>query len=236
MLDRRRLHQVRGRPLERTRDAVVERQLDQADGVDHDAGGVRGVPHLKLELRIQRHITKGATLQANVRPLAVGQPRNVIRRSDVNILGTHVVIDLRRDSIRLRDLLRLETLTLQHVQEVRVAANVQLIRALEVNTTILEQRGEHAVRNRRANLALDVVANDRQASLLKALRPIRLARNEDGDVVDEGNAGGKSLLDVPLRCLLRTDREVRNDHIGLGVFEDLDDVGSLAWRLRDDLR
>ena len=37
VLDGRRLHQVRRRVVERARDAVVERQLDQPDGVDDDA-------------------------------------------------------------------------------------------------------------------------------------------------------------------------------------------------------
>ena len=235
MLDRRGLHQVRGRPLERTRDAVVERQLDQAHGVDHDAGRVGGVPHLELDLGRQGHVTEGAALEADVRPLAVGEPRHVIRRADVDVFGAHVVRDLRRDGVRLRDLLRLEALALEHVQEVGVTADVQLVRALELHAAVFVERRERAVHDRRADLALDVVADDRQTGLLEALGPIGLAGDEDRDVVDEGDAGGQRLLDVPLRGLLGTDREVGDEDVGLRVLQQLDDVAGLARRLLDDL-
>src|ERR671933_537390 len=49
-LPRRRLHQVRARAFERAGNPVVQRELGEAHGVDHDAGGVRGVPNLELEL------------------------------------------------------------------------------------------------------------------------------------------------------------------------------------------
>src|ERR671911_1154582 len=49
-LDRRRFHEVRARPDQRTGDATIQRELRAADGVDHDAGGVGAVPHLELEL------------------------------------------------------------------------------------------------------------------------------------------------------------------------------------------
>ena len=215
---------------------MVERQLDQAHGVDHDAGRVGGIPHLELDLSGQRHIAEGATLEADVRPLAVGQPRHMIRRSDVHVVGAHLVRDLRGDGVRLRDLLRLEALALEHVQEVGVAADVQLVRALELHAAVFVQRREGAVHDRCADLALDVVTDDRQASLLEALGPVRLAGDEDGDVVDEGDAGGESLLDVPLRGLLGAHRQVGDENVGLRILQQLDDVSSLARCLLDDLR
>src|SRR5262245_48075044 len=49
------LHEIRARPLQRATDALVERELAHADGVDHDPGGVGRVPDLELQLHVQRH-------------------------------------------------------------------------------------------------------------------------------------------------------------------------------------
>src|SRR4051794_2472826 len=158
---RGRLHEVRARRDERTGDAVVERELREADGVDDDAGRVRRVPHLELQLDIQRHVAERGALHADVGPLAVGQPGHVVRRPDVDVALAEVVVEHRRDRVRLRDLLRLETLALEHVQEVRVAADVQLHRLVEMHAALAEERRQHAVRDRGADLRLDVVADDR---------------------------------------------------------------------------
>src|SRR5215204_1048000 len=66
---RRGLHQVRARALECAGDVVVQRELRQADGVDDDAGRVRRVPHLELELDVEGHVTEGRALHADVGPL-----------------------------------------------------------------------------------------------------------------------------------------------------------------------
>ena len=57
---------------------------------------------------------------------------------------------------------------LEHVEEVGVAADVQLHRLVEVDAALAEEAREHAVRDRGADLRLDVVADDRQALLLEA--------------------------------------------------------------------
>jgi hypothetical protein len=51
-------------------DALVQRQLAAAHGVDHDPGRAGRVPHLELELEIQRHVAEGLALDADVGPLA----------------------------------------------------------------------------------------------------------------------------------------------------------------------
>src|SRR3954471_17413730 len=55
---RGRLHQVRARLDERAGDTLVQRELREADGVDDDAGRVRRVPHLELELHVERHVAE----------------------------------------------------------------------------------------------------------------------------------------------------------------------------------
>ena len=91
------------------------------------------------------------------------------------------------------------------------------------------------MRDRRADLRLDVVADDRQALLLEAAVPVVLAGDEDRHAVDERDAGLEALLGVPLRRGLGADGEVADDDVGLRVPEDPDDVVCLARRLLDDL-
>src|SRR3954468_16487753 len=191
---RGRLHEVRARRDERAGDALVQCELREPDGVDDDAGRVRRVPHLELQLDVQRHVAERRALHADVGPLAIGQPRHVVGRSHVHVLLTEVVVEHRRYGVRLRDLLRLEALALEHVEEVRVAADVQLHRLVEMHAALAEERGQDAVRDRRAHLRLDVVADDRHAGLLEAPLPVRLAREEDGHAVDHRAAGFENLL------------------------------------------
>ncbi len=159
----------------------------------------------------------------------------MVARADVDVVGVHLVVEHRRDGVGLRDLLRLQPLALEHVQEVGVAAEVQLVGPVEADAAIHEQAGQDAVADRRADLALDVVADDRQALLGEAALPVRLAADEDRDRVDEADAGLERLLDVPLRRLLGTDRQVRDHDVDLALLEDADDVGRRAGRLLDDL-
>ena len=138
-----------------------------------------------LSSALQRHVAEGLALEPDVRPLAVGQPRHVVRRADVDVVGGQLVADDRGDGVGLGDLLGLQALALEHVVEVHVAADVELRRALQLDAAVAEQAGERAVDDRRADLGLDVVADDRQPGLLEAVVPVVLAGDEDRDAVDE---------------------------------------------------
>src|SRR5919201_4781813 len=64
------LHQIARGAIELPADPVVERQLHDPHRVDHDPGRVGRIPHLELELDVQRHVTERAALEADVGPLA----------------------------------------------------------------------------------------------------------------------------------------------------------------------
>ena len=83
--------------------------------------------------------------------------------------AAEVVVERRLDRVRLRDL-DLEPLALEHVHEVRIAAEVELEGAVELDAALAVERRQHPVRDRRAHLRLDVVADDREAGLLEPLR------------------------------------------------------------------
>ena len=78
---------------------------------------------------------------------------------------------LRGDRLGLGDLLRLQPLALEHVLEVHVAADVELVGAVQHDAAVLEQLGQHPVGDGGADLRLDVVADDRHAGVLELLPP-----------------------------------------------------------------
>ena len=61
--------------------------------------------------------------------------------------------------------LALQPFALKHVHEVGVATEVELVGAVDANTSVFEQAGEHAVGDGCPNLALDVVADNGNAAL-----------------------------------------------------------------------
>jgi hypothetical protein len=78
--------------------------------------------------------------------------------------------------------------------------------------------------DRRADLTLDVVADDRKAAQAEALGPFRARSNEDRDAIDEGAAGLERLQRIPLGRLLRADRQIADDHVSGRVAKDGGDV------------
>src|SRR4029450_4484922 len=83
----RRLHEVRGGGQQPALEAAIERDLAAPDGVDDHAGRVRRVPHLELELDVDRLIAEALALEADVRPLAVLEPRDVVAGAAVHAGG-----------------------------------------------------------------------------------------------------------------------------------------------------
>ena len=92
------------------------------------------------------------------------------------------------------------------------------------------------MRDRRADLGLDVVADDREAALLELLLEVTALGDEDRHAVHHRAAGVQDLFGVPLRRLLRTDREEADDDVRSGLLENADDVVGVAGSLLDDLR
>ena len=106
---------------------------------------------------------------------------------------------------------------LEHVLEVHVAAEVQLVRVVEGEAAVLEEPGEDAVDDGRADLALDVVADDGHAGVAELAGPLGVRGDEDGDGVDEGDAGVEAGLGVVALGLLGADRQVGDQDVGLGL-------------------
>lgn len=80
----------------------------------------------------------------------------------------------------------------------------------------------------RADLALDVVADDRHAGVGELLGPHRVRGDEHRQRVDERHTGVDGALGVELVGLLRTHRQVGHQHVDLGLLERLDHVDRLG--------
>ena len=214
---------------------AVERNLRRAHGVDHNTGGIRGIPHLKLVFQIQRHIAERGAFKTHEGELAVVKPSHVIGRADMHVVRIHLVRHHGSDGAGLGDLLGFQAGTLQHVHEVHVAADVKLVRTIQTHAAILEQTGQHAVRDGGADLRLDIVADDRHTSVTELLRPLRIGGDEHRQAVHERTASVHSGLSVSLVRLLGTNRQVGNQHVDLLVTQHLRHIHRLGVRLRNHL-
>src|SRR3954447_8985632 len=200
---RRRFHEVARRARQCAADTAIHRQLRAPHRIDHHTGGVRRVPYFKPDLRTQRHTAKRGALEADEGELAVGKPWHMIAGADVNVVCFKRHIELAGNSLRLGYLFRGQSLPLQHIFEIGIAADVELVGSVEPHAAFAEQIGEDAVQDRRADLALDVIPDDRKAGLFEAAPPRRIGGDEDGDAVDEAAASVDRLPGVPFGCLLR---------------------------------
>ena len=108
-----------------------------------------------------------------------------------------LLIELARQRVGLRPLLRLEPLAFQHIPEVAVAAKIQLVGAVDANPPFPEQIGQHAMNNGGSDLTFDIVADERQPALLKPAAPCRVLGNKNRDAVDQRAARRQRLLGVP---------------------------------------
>src|SRR5690606_26328414 len=79
---RRGLHEVGGGGQQGAADAAVQGDPRRADRVNDDARRVRRVPHLELVLQVERDVAEGLALEADVGPLAVVEPLDVVAGAD----------------------------------------------------------------------------------------------------------------------------------------------------------
>ena len=103
------------------------------------------------------------------------------------------------------------------------------------HAAVLEQAGEDAVDDGGADLALDVVADDRQPGGLELGRPLRVGGDEHRDGVHERDAGIEAGLCVVLLRLLGAHGQVGDEDVGPGLPQRRGDVDGLGRRLLDHL-
>src|SRR3954471_21011099 len=181
----RRLHEIAGRPYQCTCNPTVHRHFRAAYRIDNNASGIRRVPDVQLQLGAKRHTAKRRAFEADIGHLSIRQPRHMIARTDMNIVGLHGYLELTGHRLGLGDLLRFQPLALEHVFEVGISAKIKLVRAVEPDSPAAKQIGQHAMHNGGSNLALDVVTQEGKAGPLEAGTPFGIGCDENGYAVDE---------------------------------------------------
>ena len=165
-----------------------------------------------LSSGVQRGVAEGAALQADVGPLAVVEPRHVVRRADVHVAPcaiscgicevTDWVLEIFFDTRRLRS-----SMFMKSMLPPKLSWYVRSSSTPRSSNSFASTRCTMVAPTWR----LDVVADDRQAGVGELLRPLRVGGDEDRQRVDEGAAGVDRGLGVELVGLLRADRQVGDD-------------------------
>ena len=92
----------------------------------------------------------------------------------MRLLVREFIVQLARDRLRLGNFFRLQAITFQHVQEIGVAAEIELVSAIHTHATLAKKIRENAMSDGRADLGFYVVADNREPARLKSLLPVRL--------------------------------------------------------------
>src|SRR3984957_5358137 len=106
--------------------------------------------------------------------------------------------------LRLGDLLRLQALALQHVLEIHISTEVELVRTAQYKAPVFEQTSQDPVGNRRTQLALDVIADNRDTGFLEPLGPYRVTGNKDWYGIDEADLSLQAGFSVMFLRRIRT--------------------------------
>src|SRR5271170_1149279 len=114
------------------------------------------------------------SLHANEADLVVALPRNVVGGSDMDVARVESFVQLRLDGLCLGYLLRLQAAPLKHIEEIGVSGSVKLIGPIETNAPVAEQPRQRPMYDGRPDLALDIVADNRDPRISKLLRPVRV--------------------------------------------------------------
>ena len=223
-LDWRMLGKIGGGRVKNAADAAIKRKLAAADRVDHDASGIRRVFNGKFEIELHRHIAEEPAFHANEADFVVELPRHVIARADVNILVREPFAHDRLHGLGLRGFFRGKPAPIKHVQEIGVAASIQLVGPLDFHATLAEKIDNRAMQNSRAHLRFDIVADDRQIFVGKTLGPNGIARDENRNVIDKRDAGFERATGVEARGFLRPDRQIIHHNLRAGIFQLSDDL------------
>src|SRR6185436_828020 len=105
-----------------------------------------------------------------------------------------------------------------------IAPRIELIHALELNSSVGEELGQATMDDRGAELRFDVVTDNRNLLSGELVGPLRIRDDERWHAVDEADAFVETRARIVFRGLLTADRQVAHHHIGLGRPEDLSNV------------
>src|SRR5690606_39308417 len=104
-----------------------------------------------LQLHVERNAPESRPLESNVGPFAIREPRDEIARPNVHVPAFGWGVELTDDGLRFRNSLRFEPFALEHVLEIRIAPEIQLIRSVDPNAALAQQVGQDTMKIGRAS-------------------------------------------------------------------------------------
>ena len=193
---------------------ALQRDFAATDRIHHAGGRVRAVFHRQAQFQVHGNIAPLVAFQTQEAQLVVLLPGNIVRGANVDILVLKTGGQHGLHRFGLGRLLAAQTLTVQHVHKVGVAAGVQLIGALHIDAARAKQAGQHAVDDGGADLSLDVVTDDGDALFGEFAFPLGAAGDEHRHAVDHGDAGFQRAFHVELGGVLAADGQEVQQHLG----------------------
>ena len=126
-----------------------------------------------------------------------------------------------------------QTVAVEHVEKIGVAAGIELIGTLQLDPALGEQIGQRAVNYSSTHLGLDVVTNNGDTGLFKMPCPpsFRIAGDKNRHIVDECQAGLQCAACIKPGRLLGADREIIQEDFRAGFLQHLNDFFFSRFRL-----
>jgi len=126
----------------------------------------------------------------------------------MDVLALKALFGLRLHGFGLGFFFGLQPAAVQHVEEVGIAAGIQLVGLLQFDAPSLEKMGHDPVDHGGAHLRFDVVADNRQIPLRKTAGPPGIAGDEDGNAINEGDTCRQGTFSIEAGRLFRSHRQV----------------------------
>src|ERR1700730_1359166 len=231
-LNRRMLGEICGWGMQHAPDAAIERKFATTDRIDCHTGRVRGIFDGKLNVDFHRYVAEEPAFHANKGNFVVKLPRHIIAWADVNILVCQPLADHRLHRFGFRSFLRRQASATKHVQEISIAAGVQLVRAHKFHAALPKEIHERPMQDRGAHLRLNIVPNEGQISISETLRPRRIARDEYGDIVDKAEPSLERTAGIKPGGLFGAHGEIIDHQFRGRVFQFGDDLFASGFFLQ----
>ena len=143
-----------------------------------------------------RYIPESPALHPEETYLVVHEPWDIIRGPYMDIFIIQRGLKLGLHSLCLRNLLGCQAGSVEHIQEICIPTDIQLIRIVHLYSPILKQFSQSPMDYCCPHLAFYVITNDRDISLLKTVSPFLIGCNKYRDAVDQTDTGFQAGLCV----------------------------------------
>ena len=123
--------------MQHATDSTIERQFAATDSVDGHACWVGRIFDGKFHVDLHRHVAKEPAFHTDEGDFVIELPRDIIARADVDVFIRQALADHGLHRFGFRSFLRCQAGAIEHVQEIGVAAGVQLVGAHQFHAALV---------------------------------------------------------------------------------------------------